>query len=563
MTRWVLRQSDEVLTRRFAGELGVRPVTASLLRARGVSTRTEAERFFSPSLDDGPDPYDMKGMDRAVEVLVAAAHAGERIVVFGDYDVDGITAVAQLRAVFRALGADSVPFLPHRVRDGYGLKPETFRKVYEKHHPRAIVTVDCGITAAEAVREAAREGVAVVVTDHHLPPEVLPEGASVVNPRQPGCPYPFKDLCGAGIAFKISQAIIRRERLGLSERSLVKLAALGTISDIVPLLSENRAIVAEGLSGLADPRAPGLKALLREAGIAGRAPDAEEIAFRVGPRLNAAGRLDTADLALAVFEERDEARAQQIARELSERNAERQQHERRVVDSAREKLQSRGDPASLSILVEADRSWNRGVLGIAAARLAREFHRPAFLFALSDGRAVGSGRSVPGVGLHDILSELCSFFLEFGGHAQACGGTLEGERFEEFRGAAEELFSRRVPAESKIASLEIDAELRLAEADEALLAELERFEPFGEANPRPVFMVRGVRAAGGLKPVGERGRRGILTQDGASCRAIAWGLSPRWDSLAAEPHDAAIKIRRDRYTGGLEAELVDVRESSS
>lgn len=562
MTRWVLRQSDPEAARRLAGELGVREISASLLLARGVTTRAEAEKFFSPSLGDGHDPFRMKGMERAVDVLVAAARAGQKIVVFGDYDVDGITAVAQLRAVFRSLGADSVPFLPHRVRDGYGLRPETFRKVYEQHRPRAIVTVDCGITAVEAVREAARAGVSVVITDHHLPPDVLPDGASVVNPRQPGCPYPFKELCGSGVAFKIAQAIIRREGLGLSERSLAKLAALGTIADIVPLLAENRVIVAEGLAGLADPRAPGLRALLQEAGIVGRAPDTEEIAFRVGPRLNAAGRLDTADLALAVFEERDEARGQQIARELSERNAERQQHERRVVDSAREKLLRRGDPEKLAILLEADASWNRGVLGIAAARLAREYHRPAFLFALADGGAVGSGRSVPGVPLHEILSELHPFFREFGGHAQACGGTIDRERFDEFRAAAEELFARRVPESARFPSIEAEAEISLGEADEALLAEIERFEPFGEGNPRPLFLLRGVRTGAPLRPVGERGRRGVLLQGGATCRAIAWGISARWEAVGGRPHDALVRIKRDRYTGGLEAEVVDLREAS-
>lgn len=563
MTRWVLRKSDAGLSRRLASEVGVREVTASLLLSRGLRSRAEVEDFFSPSLRSGHDPSLMKGMDRAVEVLVATARAGERIVVFGDYDVDGITAVAQLRAVFRALGADAVPFLPHRVRDGYGLKPETFRKVFERHRPRAIVTVDCGITAVEAVEEATRAGVSVVITDHHLPPEILPEGASVVNPRQPGCPYPFKDLCGAGVAFKIAQAIIRREALALSERSLAKLAALGTISDIVPLLSENRAIVAEGLAGLADPRAPGLKALLLEAGISGRAPDAEEIAFRVGPRLNAAGRLDTADLALSVFEERDEDRARQIARELSARNSERQQQERRVVEEARNKILRDGELEAPAILIEADSTWNRGVLGIAAARLAREFHRPAFLFTLADGKAVGSGRSVPGVALHEILSEIRSRFLELGGHAQACGGTLAADRFAEFRAAARELFSRRVAADCKSPSLEIDAEITLAEADEALLAELERFEPFGEGNPRPVFLARRLRARGPLRPVGERGRRGILEQEGTSCRAIAWGLSEKWERSAAAPVDAAFKIKRDRYTGGREIEVIDFREATA
>jgi single-stranded-DNA-specific exonuclease len=558
MIRWRLRPTVAPDAGRFSREAGLSPTAARVLGARGVATAREAREFFSPSLDSCPDPFRLRGMERAVEVLVAAARAGHRIVVFGDYDVDGVTAVAQLRAVFRVLGTDAVPFLPHRVRDGYGLKPETFRKVLEMHRPRALVTVDCGITAADAVAEASRAGVAVVVTDHHLPPDVLPAGAAVVNPRQPGCPYPFKELAGAGVAFKIAQAIIRREGLSLSERSLVKIAALGTIADIVPLVSENRAIVAEGLAGLASARSPGLRALLAESGVVGRAPSAEEVAFRVGPRLNAAGRLDTADLALAVLEERDPVRAQQMAQELSSRNAERQKHERRVVEEARDQLRARGDPASEPVLVAADRSWPRGVLGIAASRLAREFHRPALLFAIDGERAVGSGRSVPGVSLHGILSELRDRFLEFGGHDQACGGTVPAADFEAFRKEARELFGQRVGPDQREPVAEVDAELELSGADETLLAELERFEPHGAGNPRPVFLGRGIRTVGPLRALGDRGRRGSL--EGNACRvqtAIAWGaVGAEWEAARARAYDILYSLRRDRYNGRPEIEIV-------
>ena len=559
--QWVPRAADPTAAAAIVRSAGVSALAARLAAARGVGSAAEAADFFSPSLAAAPDPFRMKGMDRAVDALVATARRGERIVVFGDYDVDGVTAVAQLRAVFRVLGADAVPFLPHRVRDGYGLKPATFRKVFAEHRPRAIVTVDCGITAVEAVAEATAAGVAVVITDHHLPPDVLPEGAAVVNPKQPGCDYPFKDLCGSGIAFKIAQAVIRREKLTLSERSLAKVAALGTIADIVPLLSENRAIVAEGLAALADARAPGLKALLLEAGVSGRAPTSEEVAFRVGPRLNAAGRIDTADLALAVLEERDPERARQIARELSERNAERQAHERRVVAEARERIERRGEPAGEGILVEGDAEWPRGVLGIAASRLAREFHRPVFLFALDGERAVGSGRSVPGVSMHEILSEMREEFLEFGGHAQACGGTIVRERVDDFRARATALFRERIGEEFRTARLFFDGELPLADVDERLAAELERLEPHGEGNPRPTFVCRNVTARS-LRPVGERGHRARLASGNVERRAIAWGLGPKWSGLSAGAFDAAFHVRRDAAFGGVELDVVDLRPAS-
>ncbi|MGH9443082.1 MAG: single-stranded-DNA-specific exonuclease RecJ [Thermoanaerobaculia bacterium] len=560
MTRWTSRKTDPDACAALARGAGVSSVSASLLLARGVFDAPGASQFFAPGLSQGHDPFRMKGMERAVDVLVSAAREREKIVVFGDYDVDGVTAVAQLRAVLGALGANSVPFLPHRVRDGYGLRPETFRRVFEQHRPKAIVTVDCGITAVAAVAEATAAGVDVVITDHHLPADVLPDGASIVNPKQPGCGYPFKDLCGAGVAFKIAQGIIRRERLSLSERSLAKVAALGTISDIVPLLGENRGIVAEGLAGLGDPRAPGLRALLEEAGLSGRPPRAEDVAFRVAPRLNAAGRLDTADLALAVFEEKDPMAAAEIARELTSRNVERQQHERRVVSESRARILERGDPASRAVLIEADRTWPRGVLGIAASRLAREFHRPAFLFALDDSNAVGSGRSVPGVSIHAILSEIRSRFVEFGGHAQACGGTIRAGDFEAFRESAEELFRLRVPEEHRSAELLIDGELSFSQIREEFLGELERFEPFGEANAQPVFLTRRVSSRSGLRRVGERGCRGILAAGGREIRAIAWNLSDRWESLAAAEMDVAYHVRRNARYGNLEIEIVDVRE---
>jgi len=558
---WTLREADPAAAAALAEGAGLSPIAGRLLASRGIRDAGEARDFFAPSLSGCPDPFRMKGMESAVEALVGVARRGETVVVFGDYDVDGVTAVAQLRAVFRSLGARSVPFLPHRVKDGYGLKPETFRKVFAEHRPRAIVTVDCGITAVEAVAEAAAAGVAVVITDHHLPPDVLPAGAAVVNPRQPGCEYPFKELCGAGIAFKIAQAIIRREKLTLSETSLVKVAALGTIADIVPLVGENRAIVSAGLAALADPRAPGLKALLAESGIAGRAPTSEEIGFRVGPRLNAAGRIDDADLALSVFEERDPGRAAAIASRLSERNGERQGHERRVVSEARERILGRGDPASEGILIESGPGWPRGVLGIAASRLAREFHRPVLLFALDGERAVGSGRSIPGVSLHGILSELRDHFVEFGGHAQACGATIREDRFAEFEERARALFRERLGGSTEGPKLFYDAELPLAAVGDELVAELDRFEPHGEGNPRPLFVARGLTGKA-LRPVGERGTRGRVAGGGVERRAIAWGLADAWQACGDRPFDAAFHVRRDLYFGGLELELVDLRPSS-
>jgi single-stranded-DNA-specific exonuclease len=559
---WRMRPFDPETAERLARRCGLSRVGARLLAARGISTPAEANGFLHPTRKDLHDPFRMRGMESAVDTLLSACHAGRRIVIFGDYDVDGVTAVAQLRAVFRRLGSDAVPFIPHRIRDGYGLKPETLRRVLSEHRPEVIVTVDCGITAIEAVREAAKAGVAVVITDHHLPPENLPRGAAVINPKQRGCEYPFKELAGSGIAFKIAQAMIRAASLTLSEESLLKLAALGTIADMVPLLGENRAIASAGLAALADARAPGLAALLREAGVAGRAPNAEEVGYRIAPRLNAAGRIDTAELALSLFEERDPAAAGGIAQELSRRNTERQSLERGVVAEVEQRLARAFDPDQDAVIVESSPGWHRGVLGIAASRIARQYHRPTLLFAEEGERTVGSGRSVPGVSLHALLCEIAEEFSEFGGHEQAVGGTLETRNFSRFRERVRALFAVRLPGESRRPWIDIDAEILPEEIGHGLLAELERFEPWGQGNPRPIFALSEATPAGPFLPLGERGRRGAVRGPSGLLRTIAWSGAERIDAWAREgrPRSLAVHLRPDRRTGLPELEVVSVAD---
>ena len=543
----------------LARSAGLPPVVGRLLAARGVATAADAERFFHPDESELHDPYRMRGIAEAADLLLSASRAGRRVVVFGDYDVDGVTAVAQLKAALSRVGGSPVSFLPHRLKDGYGLRPETVARVVRDLLPSVIVTVDCGITAIEGVAFAREQGVDVVVTDHHLVPDELPAGAVVVNPRQPGCEYPYKELSGSGIAFKLSEAIARRAGVGLSRDSLLRAACLGTIADIVPLTGENRAIAALGLAALARPRAPGLAALLEACGIApGEAPTAEQVAFRIAPRLNAAGRLDTADLALAVFEERNPARGAEIARELCARNAERQSIERRVFAEARERVSKSFDPERDALIVEGDPSWHRGVLGIAAARLAREYNRPVMLFALEGDQACGSGRSIPGVPLHETLMEIRHLFREFGGHDQAVGGTLSADRFAAFREEARALFAERVPRERFVRREAFDAELPLEDVSPALLAHLEKFEPHGAGNPRPVFSCAGVRAAEPFRPLGDAGWRGRLSAAAAPLDAIRWndgGADPALAPTEA-PFRMLYRVSRSGWSGRPEIEIV-------
>jgi single-stranded-DNA-specific exonuclease len=557
MTSWrIAPLPAEAAALRFPG---ASPVLAALLWRRGVRTAAEAAEYLAPDPSRLHDPFAMKGMAEAVDVLVRASSAGRRVVVFGDYDVDGVTAVVQLRAALRRAGADAVAFLPHRLRDGYGLKPETVRRVIARDQPAVIVTVDCGVTALEGVACARAAGVEVVVTDHHLAGSQLPDGAVVVNPHQPGCTYPYKELAACGIAFKLALAIAARAGFTLSLESLLRVACLGTIADLVPLTGENRIIAASGLAALSAARAPGLRALLGESGIAPTAaPESEDVAFRVAPRLNAAGRLDTAELALSLFEERHAGRAAEIARELSRRNAERQSIERRVVAEARARIEKAGGPGD-TVIVEADPAWHRGVLGIAASRLAREYHRPALLFGFHGDRAVGSGRSIPGVPLHDTLQALAPFFSEFGGHDQAVGGALPADRFEAFRDAARAHFAARLRPENLERVEEADLDLPLEEVSEELLAELLALAPHGMGNPRPVFHCAETEFEGEPSPLGEHGFRGRLQRRGLSLPCLSW--SPASVGPFARPgRRLAILYRlQRRRAGGVEAEIVAAR----
>jgi single-stranded-DNA-specific exonuclease len=543
----------------LAATTGLPRVVAALLARRGIGTAAEAEEFFRPEASRLHDPLLLKGAEEAAEILVSAARRGSRVVVFGDYDVDGVTAVAQLRVALGRAGADAVAFLPHRLKDGYGLKPETVRRVLAEHRPAVIVTVDCGITAIEGVACARAAGVEVIVTDHHLVGTELPDGAVVVNPRQPGCRYPYKELAASGIALKLALAVSRRAGIRLSEESLLRVACLGTIADLVPMTGENRVIAAAGLAALARPRAPGLAALLREAGVAqGQAPDAEEIAFRVAPRLNAAGRLDTAFLALSLLEERDPGNAARMARELSVRNRERQAIERDVTGQVRQRIERAGGPGA-SVIVEADPSWHRGVLGISASRLAREYHRPVLLFGFDGDRAVGSGRSIPGVPLHDMTRDLASFFLEFGGHDQAVGGRLLPGRFDEFREAARSHFTARIPAERLDRVEEAEADLPIGAVTTELAERLRAFEPHGMGNPRPILHCSEIWFEGDATPLGSGGLRGRLRRDGQPLPYVSWSRAAL-EPLLRQRGPAAVHYRvKRRRAGGVEVEIVAAR----
>ena len=549
-----LRPHDPAAATRLARELGIPDAVARVLAARGITSPREARAFLEPGPDALHDPFGMGGMPEAVDLLVASARRGGRVVVFGDYDCDGIGALAILTTTLKRLGADAIPFIPHRMRDGYGLRPETLRRVLDEHAPEGIVTVDCGITAVDPVQEAVSRGVYVVVTDHHLPPEELPKGAVLLNPRIPGCPYPFKELAGAGIAWKLSEALLRTDgsRVGVAETSvrgwmasLAKVAALSTIADMVPLTGENRVLTSWGLAGLSEPRSPGLTALLSRCSVrAGKTPSVYDVAFRIAPRLNASGRIDHAFRALELLTTADTARANVLADEIEAANTERRRMQERVVAAALSRLEKTFDPVRDALVVEAgdpEDGWHRGVLGIAASKIAHELSRPVLLLAREDGRVGGSGRTWGRTPLYDRIAPVAHrHAADFGGHHAAIGLSLAASGYEAFREDAQAAFAAARDEDEWSVIYEADAELSPAEATPALVAALEKLEPHGMGNARPLFLLRGLSWDGRSRPVGDRGLRLTWERDGVKLDAVGWSLGTipgpdrrgRWDILA-------------------------------
>jgi single-stranded-DNA-specific exonuclease len=502
-------------------------------------------------------------MAEAVDRLVAAREAKQKIAIVGDYDVDGVTATAQLLAVFAACGIEAQAILPHRMRDGYGFQPVHVERA-RNAGCALIVTADCGSSSIPAIEAAGAAGLDVIVTDHHLPGGPLPPGTLQINPRQSGCDYPFPDLAAAGIALKLSLAL--GERLGrkLPTDALLRIACLGTIADLVPLRGENRVIAALGLKALETSRSPGLKALIRQAGM--KPPySASDIGFRIGPRLNAAGRLAEADPALEILMSRDERRAIELALQLDGWNRERQSEEAQVVEQAQTLAQERvdrlGQPPAIFTLWSPE--WHRGVVGIAAGRIARIWNRPTLLLAVEGETATGSGRSVPGIALHGFLAPWKERLIRFGGHAQALGlsadlGSLAALR-EEWEEAAASAFAPDLLARSYRYELEAAPQ----EIDRAFLDAQERLAPFGQGNPQPVVRVGPLELAGSPRFFGtEHLSARACGIDGGSLNLVGWGWQPRAEDLLGR-FEVLGTIDLDRFLGEPVIRLIDARPSGS
>ncbi|MDQ6663688.1 MAG: single-stranded-DNA-specific exonuclease RecJ, partial [Acidobacteriota bacterium] len=501
MKRWIFPEARPGETAAIASALGLSHPIAAILVSRGIFNSSLARSFLAPHLDELHDPALMRDMPAAIERIARAIRDKERVQIHGDYDVDGTTSTVILKVAIEMAGGTASYRIPNRLTEGYGLQIDAIERAAAEG-VSLIVSVDTGIRAGAAIRRAAELGIDVVVTDHHLPDAELPGALAILNPNRPGCAYPEKNLCGAGVVFKLVQGLLSTlnwppDKLGRVLESFLKLVAIGTVADVVPLTGENRLIVKHGLAGLRTIRNPGLRALLDVAGFTGEnIPSATQVAFRIAPRINAAGRMASADEVVEMFLTADPERARELAGKLHLLNTDRQGEEARITELVLEECEKMAVDDTHAALVFCARKWHRGVLGIVASRLVERFHRPVFVLSEEDGFAQGSGRSIAQFHLLAALEAMPHLFVKFGGHSHAAGLTLASAQVAPFREKLNEYAGERLRAEDFQPTLNIDACLRLTDLNDRLFHGLQRLAPFGAGNAAPVFAVCDAEVAG-------------------------------------------------------------------
>lgn len=576
---WRIATHDAGYVGQLAADLKIPALVAQVLAARGCRSAADAQSFLARKLTDLHDPELLPGVSQAADRLVEAVKAGRRITVYGDYDVDGVTATSLLWHCLQLAGGRVDYYIPCRMEEGYGLNCDALRQLHTEDPSRIVISVDCGITSVAEAVLAKEIGLELIITDHHQFAESLPD-TLLVHPRLPGGNYPFGDLCGVGVAFKLAWAICAR--LGDGKKasprmrefllSAIGLTAIGTVADVVPLIGENRVLVSTGLGGLLERANPGLRALLTITGLAERESlQAEDLGFAIGPRINAAGRLGQARLAVELLTTDSAERATALAAYLDELNKNRQTVERRMLKQAKEMVEEHPQWQDEPALVLAHADWHAGVIGIVANRVADAFQKPAILLSYNgpQGLAQGSGRSHAGFNLHAGLTACQELLTTFGGHHAAVGLKISPDRIDAFR----EQFTQYVAAHHRPTAedveLAVDAEVRLQDITPRAVEQLERLGPFGAANARPVFTASGVQLAAPPKKMGEGERHLslLVRQYGETLRAVAFGRGEWADEMAAHSGDFAIcfqpVINRFRGHAKAELQLVDWRAEST
>lgn len=564
--RWIVREQNAQRVASLALALDVSPTIASLLLSRGCADAESARRFLNPSYDQLHDPYLMLGMSKAVPRLLKAVELGEPILVYGDYDVDGTTGTAVLLRALNLLGAKTGFHVPHRFTEGYGIQQAALQKAVTDGYKLAI-SVDCGIRAHEPLYWARDNGLDVIITDHHLPDEGeqgVPPAFAILNPNQVDCPYPDKNLAGVGVAFKLVDALFRECGRESQISAFLKIVAIGTVADVAKLTGENRTIVALGLKDLPKATNPGLRALMEVAGCDATKMTAYDIGFRLGPRINAAGRMDAARAVVDLFSTRDVAEAKRLAIHLDTRNRERKEVQQKIIDLAVSELESgvSGSAGSYVAVIAGD-GWHRGVIGIAASKIVERINRPCVVLSVDGDVAHGSGRSIEPYHLLNGLTACADLFEKFGGHSHAAGITIKPDRIGDLRQRLNAHAQACLSDDDLVPCVYIDAELPTSEISFELVGELQALEPFGAGNPRPVFLARNLCIVSEPRLIGQRHLKfSVVGPKQRPLETIWWNGA---ESLAQLQNgvDLAYTIETSNWTGEtfLQLSVHDVRTS--
>jgi len=574
--RWILSDPHPREAEELAAAARIPLVLAELLVARAITTSSEAFSFLNPEVAHLHDPMLMLGMKAAVERVETAIARREPILLYGDYDVDGTTAVVLLKTAIEMLGGTARFHVPHRLREGYGLQSVVLETAFADG-VRLVITVDTGMRAFAEAETARRLGLDLIITDHHLAKsdDTVPVALAILNPNQQGCGYPEKSLCGAAIALKLAQALLERhDAVRTREKllpSFLKMAAIATIADAVPLRGENRVIAALGLRELRRPVGAGLRALFAAAQLdpASKPLTAFDVAFRLAPRINAAGRMDVASDIIELFCTRDAGRAGELAGKLERLNRERRETEARALAAIQTRLGQDAEFANARLLVVDGDDWHRGVIGILASRVVERTAKPALVISVEDGIAHGSGRSVDGFPLLSAIETCADLFTRFGGHAFAVGFALPAASLPELKRRLAECAAERLGAREPERVLAIHAELPLHQITAVLAGWLRKLEPLGHGNPEPIFMARNARMVSAPRIMKDRHLRLELAQENeAVSRAIGWDMAARASELGLAQGsriDVAYRIRENLHPdfGGLEVELAGIRPADA
>jgi single-stranded-DNA-specific exonuclease len=559
--RWAVRENQTDAVARLAHELQLSEITAALLVHRGIADPEAAHLFLKPRLSDLHDPFLMQDMRKAVDRIMRAVAGKEKVLIYGDYDVDGTTSTVILKKALSMIGADVSYYIPQRLRDGYGLRVDAIDEAKAKGFS-LVISVDTGIRAWQVADHARGLGLDLIITDHHLPGGELPAAFAVLNPQRSDCRYPNKNLAGVGVAFKLAQALLQETGREPYIEAFTKIAAIGTIADIVPLVGENRIIAKYGLEGLAHPRNPGLQALLNVAGLEDKQVSCSDVAFRVAPRINAVGRMGGSSNAVELFDAPDLQSATRLALEMDEHNTTRQRTEADVVAQVVAELERDQEFKDSRVAVIAGEGWHRGVIGIAASKIVERINRPTIIISIEDGFGHGSGRSIQAFHLLDGLTSCTDLFERFGGHSHAAGLVVRAENVVELRRRLNEYALQVLTEEDLTPVIQIDSALQLRQITYDLVQEIKLLEPYGAGNPEPVFQADDVQVVSPPRAVKERHLKLRILQGSRWMDCIWWNEAARaGDIFAGDRLSLAFNISENTWNDltQIQLSLRDIR----